>query len=309
MVTASGDGFEVLMNARKALSSFALDPGFKIGKVSLNGAAAAESSDLSVAGNLVSLSLGTTEGPAAFANFNLEYVPFGLTGNPGWSDYSGQSAFNLTGDGPVWIIRNGVNDQVQNSGTDYTNVDGSGKNGNGGVKYTVLASDADYDNDGIKNKDELKWGLDPVVANSGDTDGDGFSDALEVANGFDPRSGADDPVSAPPGTLAVTQGKVGTRSQTQTTVQFTTGGYNGTANGYYQVVSKGTEPGPLTGYIPFGSLGLGSQTKAITLPVGGAWDAAYDVYVVIMKDRSVSVPVCISLPASVETDITTGWDF
>ncbi|MDR2070820.1 MAG: hypothetical protein LBP81_05335 [Treponema sp.] len=87
-------------------------------------------------------------GNAGSVNFKLEYVPFNLTGgktNP-WTQFNEKSAFNLEGSNePVWIIRNGVNDEAQNDDTDFTSfnrlfsetVRTPNANGNGAVRYKV----------------------------------------------------------------------------------------------------------------------------------------------------------------------------
>jgi formylglycine-generating enzyme required for sulfatase activity len=72
------------------------------------------------------------------ANFNLEYVPFGLN-DSGWSGFDEKSRFDLSEEGPVWIIRNGINDLAQNAATTFA---GSGewggtKNGNGAVAFAT----------------------------------------------------------------------------------------------------------------------------------------------------------------------------
>ncbi|MDR2742946.1 MAG: hypothetical protein LBB98_12450 [Treponema sp.] len=83
-------------------------------------------------------------GERGSVNFRLEYVPFNLTGegeNP-WTEF--KSVFNLSGNNvPVWIIRNGINDEAQDGDTDFTafhNIKNPGTgtpNGNGAVRYTI----------------------------------------------------------------------------------------------------------------------------------------------------------------------------
>jgi hypothetical protein len=305
---AGDDGLEVLLNARKAFDTLAAKPGFKSIGRSLNGAAAAESPDLTVTGNLVSLNLGDlAQDGTGSANFNLAYVPFGLTG-AGWSAYEEQSAFKLESEGPVWILRNGVNDQARNGSTDYSSVGVGGKNGNGAVSYAVLDPAGDQDNDGITNRDEIKWGLDPAAPHDGDTDGDGFSDKMEAINGFDPLNTEDHPARGYPGSLAVTNGKPGTRLADKTTIAFISGGYVGTANGYYAVAAQGVAGPALAAYIPFDDLlAPNTHDRKITLPAPADWDQGWDVYVVIMKDRNVSVPALISLPPVPESETVIDW--
>jgi hypothetical protein len=70
--------------------------------------------------------------------FNLEYAPFNLTDRNQWIGH--ESKYNMIGGVPLWIIRNGVNDEPQN---DYTNFNNLGKagysayNGNGAVRFAV----------------------------------------------------------------------------------------------------------------------------------------------------------------------------
>jgi hypothetical protein len=74
------------------------------------------------------------------ANFNLEYVPFSMAGADDWTGFTSAAA---SAEGlPVWIIRNGLNDEVQDSSTNFiyfgpTNPSG---NGNGAVRFTVKAN-------------------------------------------------------------------------------------------------------------------------------------------------------------------------
>lgn len=57
-----------------------------------------------------------------------------------------------------------------------------------------LESDADWDNDGLNNRDESYWNTDP---NNSDTDGDGYFDGEEVASSHDPLiTGPDDLINS-----------------------------------------------------------------------------------------------------------------
>jgi hypothetical protein len=94
------------------------------------------------AGRELTLDIGTYTsgqdkiGTTGSVNFNLEYVPFNLTA---WNGISSSLFTTASGGKPAWIIRNGVNDAVQNSGTDFAPAvpwDGT-KNGNGAVAFTV----------------------------------------------------------------------------------------------------------------------------------------------------------------------------
>jgi hypothetical protein len=105
--------------------------------------------DSTLTGNVITRSIENTTGlgsigNAGSVNFKLEYVPFNLTGgktNP-WTQFDEKSVFNLEGSNepPVWIIRNGVNDEAQNDDTDFTSFNRlSSANGNGAVRYKVAA--------------------------------------------------------------------------------------------------------------------------------------------------------------------------
>jgi hypothetical protein len=83
-------------------------------------------------------------GTKGSVNFKMEYVPFNLTGAGEWSG-AGTSAFDLRKGGPVWIIRNGVNDLAQDGDTDFNrfhNIGNAGMesaNGNGAVRFEIAA--------------------------------------------------------------------------------------------------------------------------------------------------------------------------
>jgi formylglycine-generating enzyme required for sulfatase activity len=232
----SGNGLGDLVSAQKLYNTNAPDALLlKSRKGIIRGTGLAEQRpDVTVSGNVVSLETGPyTAGVGRLnkegsANFALEYIPYNHIG--GWSAYDGISKFNLSGaNSPVWIIRNGLNDAVQNADTDFTAV-GLTKNGNGAVGFSIAdegfpptewewgsddsdgdgfpddwetahgydpdnptdpAPNEDDDNDGLTNQDEYDRGTDPKDA---DTDGDGYSDGEEVAKGTDPL----DPDSYPP---------------------------------------------------------------------------------------------------------------
>jgi hypothetical protein len=118
-------------------------------------------------------------------NFNLEYVPFGLT-NTDWSEFDAESVFDLSSFPPAWIIRNGLNDAAQNAGTDFDKAGKPGPdynykiyNGNGGVAARVK----EY----LGFTDEILDGGYPGFpdnAYDGDSKGrkDGFPDGRGTAN-------------------------------------------------------------------------------------------------------------------------------
>jgi hypothetical protein len=78
----------------------------------------------------------TDDGKSGNVNFNLEYVPFNL-GAAAWSGKRSDYFSDLS-NGPVWIIRNGVNDLAQDGNTDFKlfGTDAT-YNGNGAVWWVV----------------------------------------------------------------------------------------------------------------------------------------------------------------------------
>ncbi|MDR2740675.1 MAG: hypothetical protein LBB98_00750 [Treponema sp.] len=104
--------------------------------------------------NVITGSIGTYTsgfqriGTKGSVNFKLEYIPFHLTGgesNP-WAAFDKKSAFDLKKGGPVWIIRNGVNDESQNDNTNFNSFHNiaappaagtPNPNGNGAVRYGI----------------------------------------------------------------------------------------------------------------------------------------------------------------------------
>jgi formylglycine-generating enzyme required for sulfatase activity len=79
-------------------------------------------------------------GTSGSAYFKLEYVPFSLLDSKStaiWSKFDNDSKFDLSKGGPVWIIRNGINDEVQNGATNFTNLGDETANGNGAVVFNV----------------------------------------------------------------------------------------------------------------------------------------------------------------------------
>jgi hypothetical protein len=79
---------------------------------------------------------GYTAGTTGSVNFNLEYVPFSLSE---WTGPSSGVFATTSGGKPAWIIRNGVNDEAQNSDTNFAtnSVWDGAANGNGAVAFTV----------------------------------------------------------------------------------------------------------------------------------------------------------------------------
>lgn len=97
-------------------------------------------------GNIITLNIGAYTsglhliGTSGSAYFKLEYVPFSLTGPESagiWNKFDSGSKFDLSAGGPVWIIRNGINDEVQDTATNFTNLGDGTANGNGAVVFNV----------------------------------------------------------------------------------------------------------------------------------------------------------------------------
>jgi hypothetical protein len=112
-------------------------------------------SSITLTGNVITRSIKAyTNGFAKIGtrgsvNFKMEYIPFNLAGTGGtnpWAGLDARSAFDLSGNKvPVWIIRNGVNDEAQNAATNFTafhNIGNPGMrdaNGNGAVRFGMAA--------------------------------------------------------------------------------------------------------------------------------------------------------------------------
>ncbi|MDR0760800.1 MAG: hypothetical protein LBF74_11960 [Treponema sp.] len=105
---------------------------------------AAETGNVITLGSIGSYTSGITRiGTSGSVAFKLEYVPFNLTDPANWAAIRDEdkSAFDLSAGGPVWIIRNGVNDEDQNGNTDFNGKrpwDGT-VNGNGAVRFEITA--------------------------------------------------------------------------------------------------------------------------------------------------------------------------
>jgi hypothetical protein len=123
--------------------------GFSSKKTVVNGTESAPYNPAQT-GNVITLNIGTyTSGIAKIdttgsVNFKLEYVPFNL-GAGAWSGIgAGDTAFDLSAEGPVWILRNGVNDAAQDASTDFNKLGKAGyagANGNGAAAFTIAAGD------------------------------------------------------------------------------------------------------------------------------------------------------------------------
>jgi hypothetical protein len=151
----SGDGFEELVKAQKVIPANVNKSNLLVNSKPAIIAKAGEAESLvtldEVIGNEITLSsigdgngsctAGITKiGTEGTVQFKVEYVPFNLTSGEVWTN--NKSKFNLDGSNvPVWIIRNGVNDDAQNTDTNFNNfaTAGSTANGNGAVAYVVTA--------------------------------------------------------------------------------------------------------------------------------------------------------------------------
>jgi hypothetical protein len=168
----TGNGLTGLIQAQKAINSKAGDALLlRSAKTLVKDNANVTWEDAVLNGNVITRSIKNTTGfeslgNAGSVNFKLEYVPFNLTGggtNP-WTEFDKKSAFNLEGgNAPVWIIRNGVNDEPQNEDTDFNSfhhlvtppaaVRTPGANGNGAVRYKV-APTASANGNALKIRNE-----------------------------------------------------------------------------------------------------------------------------------------------------------
>jgi hypothetical protein len=146
-----GDGFSNLVAAQKVINPGAGDTlVLKSKNTIIRGTGLSDANTApTVAGNIITLNTTKTytEGitrleATGSVNFKLEYIPFNLTASGAWKTYNSKSAFVLDGDDkqPVWIIRNGLNDDASNPNTDFTKLGADGTNGNGAVAFTIAAN-------------------------------------------------------------------------------------------------------------------------------------------------------------------------
>ncbi|MDR0689444.1 MAG: SUMF1/EgtB/PvdO family nonheme iron enzyme [Spirochaetaceae bacterium] len=155
----SGNGFENLIKAQQAVDEDAGEDLLVKSKQTILKAGSRQTAPVTTntaTGNGITAALGsytsgiTNIGVRGSVQFKLEYVPFNLTDGRVWAGYNGESKFNLDGKTPpVWIIRNGVNDEAQDSATDFTNFGKEGNaaaNGNGAVAFVVAADEGDPQN-------------------------------------------------------------------------------------------------------------------------------------------------------------------
>jgi hypothetical protein len=146
----SGNGFTDLIRAQKLITANGTGDSLKVRskQTIVRGTGLDSSTQRAVdteTGNVITRSLGNYTsgfgciGKPGSVSFRLEYVPFNLAGADAWSMVAGP-ALDLSGRGPVRIIRNGVNDEEQKDATDFTafrNIGNPGRrtvNGNGTVR-------------------------------------------------------------------------------------------------------------------------------------------------------------------------------
>jgi hypothetical protein len=146
-----GDGFADLVKAQKIPAPAAGEALLvKSKKAVIRGEGLADAEpEVSLNGSVVTLaSTGSYTtglsriGKGGSAAFKLEYVPFNIRagGTNPWAAFDGKSAFELTGGKePVWMIRNGVNDEEQDGNTDFETPWNGVVNGNGAVRFMVAA--------------------------------------------------------------------------------------------------------------------------------------------------------------------------
>jgi formylglycine-generating enzyme required for sulfatase activity len=203
-------------------------------------------------------------GTAGYANFKLEYVPFGVFDDTAWAGFDGVGKIDGV---PKWIIRNGINDAVQDTQTAFGNPNswGGTANGNGAVPWVIAVKTPGGGGSGggggggstLEVKvDSYDWtGAKPTVGFTTDGYDDGDAEAYYVVVGKD--------TGAPSGYAGYTQ-------------------FPGT-------FAPGAHPG-----------------NEITLG-GGQTGNTYDVYVVIYKDGAVSDPAKITITKGSKVTIIPTW--
>jgi hypothetical protein len=212
------------------------------------------------------------------ASFNVEYVPFNKTTSANWAGFT--SDYFDFAEAPKWIIRNGLNDDKQNTATDFEKV---GKpaggynykdyNGNGGIPLKVKETLGFIDD----NNDGIPDGVDDTIPSGG---GDGSPE---------------DTGTSDLSKYLLYAGKFFGKSGDTANISFTTRGYNGDAQVYSLVTAKDayskTNWPPYDQFTPYGDYaagthGLISAPKTITNSLIGAGDA--DIWLVFIKDGKVS---------------------
>ncbi|MFP3090502.1 hypothetical protein LQZ21_09270 [Treponema sp. TIM-1] len=218
--------------------------------------------------------------PAAKAgwaiNFNLEYVPFGLA-DADWSDLT-STYFDLSTGGPVWIIRNGLNDDRQDKQTNFSQFGNPGYNGNGAVEFGVWPP---------QQPGEPLPPDQPHPTNNLWVDDGKFAESSNLS------------------------------SKTEPTIEFTAGGWNdGYADIWYAVVQVKADGSPgdppeqrdYIWRISYEAPGPDGETHGRDIKVpAGYWETGYDVYVIVSKDGEVSAPEVIKHRRT--GDATVDWEW
>jgi hypothetical protein len=205
----SGNGFEDLVKAQQAInpaSGNTLEYKSLTTIVRKTGGNDQKIPTSLTGGSQITQNIGAytgTVGATGSASFNLKYVPFGKP-NYDWSKFNEKSNFALgeTGNEPVWIIRNGINDLAQDGDTTFASSAewGTAANGNGAVTFKVLDPAGDEDGDKYLNGWEVEHGYDPMDVDShpdrtADSDGDTYTDGDELDAGSDPTDQTSVPIS------------------------------------------------------------------------------------------------------------------
>jgi hypothetical protein len=212
------------------------------------------------------------------AYFNIEYIPFNKIAPANWTGFT-SDYFNLA-QVPKWIIRNGLNDNKQNSFTDFDKV---GKPVAAGYNYK------DYNGNGgipLKVKETLGFT---------DDDGDGIPDGVLDTTPAGGDGSPEAPGSSDSGKYLLYAGKFFGKNGTTANISFSTSGYNGDAQVYSLVTAKDAyskdnwPPYNLftsLGDYAEGTHGTSSTPIAVTNPLISGGDV--DIWLVFIKDGKVS---------------------
>jgi hypothetical protein len=220
----------------------------------------------------------TDIGESHGVNFCVEYAPFNKTAITDWIAYDRVSKFDFAVSPPKWIIRNGLNDAIQNSYTDFSKTENPVAsdyklyNGNGGAGFTVKEHKGFTDN----NQDGFPDGAD-------DDNGDGFPDSTGTAKADDLILGGGN-----------FRGPAGARD---VKIAFGTAGYAGEAAVYYGIAAPGayssTRPLPYTLFT--GTLGFSfSAGYHNDIPITLPDTDEHDIWLVFMKDGRISNRIVIN---------------
>jgi hypothetical protein len=141
-------------------------------------------------------------------NFNLDYVPFNITAPADWAEYVGESYLDLSTGGPVWVIRNGLNDLPMDENTTFDPAQLGPRYKDNNVNGAVLAS--------VKRW----WNPNPEPWPPQDTPPGDLADDNPFLYGGEYNGPDVDP--------------------TRAKISFRTAGYRGNAKIYYAIVSANT---------------------------------------------------------------------